>query len=364
MYTPVFFPDPLAGGRSLSVKSLAEALSERGLTVGIASYWRGRESSYGINSVRVYRIFTKPGNRYLEYLALPLVQVIEASRLKRIAEDYDLLHVHGPTRGFTFPPKLSLAFFKGWKRVAAKELPSIVHFRSTLGPEARRYIRGYDAFLRNALNDMEGARLVVTLNRRTANELKRIRPDLEVEVVYNYVDDAFLNVKGADEYPDRFTVLYLGGKLSYKGYSDVLKIKSVLEKFDPSIRFTIIGPGIRKVPYNEMPRVYLSSSVLLLPSYREGMPRAVLEALALQRPVVASNVGGIPEVVRDGVNGFLARPGNVKLFVKRILELKRDPQLLREMGRAGRETILKEFTKDKAVTKLVRIYERVLGRIR
>ena len=360
MYTPVFFPDPSAGGRAYSVRGLAEELSGMGVEVAIASYWRGSEASYRLGRVPVYRVFVKVGSRWLEKAASPLIQAIEASKLSELAAGYDLLHVNGPTYGAPIPPLKPLAFLKGWKRVA-RDKPFILHYRGALWPGAVKHIPRYGQYLRNLLADLEGARLALVIDERTAWEFKKLKPSLEVRVVYEYVDDLFIEARRIDEYPDRFTVLYVGGRIWYKGYRDVLLMKRVIKRMDPSIRFEIVGPGVRLVPHREMPRLYLSSSVLLLPSYREGLPRVALEALAMQRPVIASNVGGLPEVVKDGVTGFLLEPGDVKGFIAKILALKRDPDALKEMGKAGRRLVLEKFTRKKVAERVLEAYKKALG---
>ena len=180
-------------------------------------------------------------------------------------------------------------------------------------------------------------------------------------IVYNFVNDMFLKeYENLDSYPEQFTVLYIGGTLSYKGYSDVLEIKKRLSRIDPKIRFIIMGPGIKKVPYEQMPQVYLSASVLLFPSYREGLPPAVMEAQALKRPVVASNVGGIPEIVVHGETGFLAPPKSVNKFVDYILYLKENPDVLKKMGEKARTRIKQKFSKEKIVSQLIGIYKELI----
>jgi trehalose synthase len=99
------------------------------------------------------------------------------------------------------------------------------------------------------------------------------------------------------------------------------------------------------------------SDVIVQKSLREGFGLTVSEALWKKTPVVATNVGGIPLQVEDGVSGFLVEPDDRKAAVGRIVELLRDPDLRQRMGEAGRQTVLDEFL----VTRLLRNHLELLS---
>jgi glycosyltransferase involved in cell wall biosynthesis len=94
------------------------------------------------------------------------------------------------------------------------------------------------------------------------------------------------------------------------------------------------------VPHDELEQLYGRAAVVVLPSHREGLPLCVIEAMAHGRPIVASAVGGIPELVEDGVTGFLVEPGDVAGLRLALELLLSDPKLRRRMGLAGRERIV------------------------
>ncbi len=99
------------------------------------------------------------------------------------------------------------------------------------------------------------------------------------------------------------------------------------------------------------------ASVFTLPSRAEGLPMAVLEAMAAGLPVVATRVAGIPEVVRDGVNGFLVPPSTVAPLAERLATLAEDPSLRAAMGRRSREIAERELDVSIYVSRMVRLYE-------
>ena len=93
---------------------------------------------------------------------------------------------------------------------------------------------------------------------------------------------------------------------------------------------------------------------------RRGDLKAALEALSCEVPVIATAVGGLPEVVRDGVDGFLLPVGDVEAMAARALELLRDDERRLSFGQAGRRRVAEQFEQDKIVQQYRRIYRRVL----
>ena len=102
--------------------------------------------------------------------------------------------------------------------------------------------------------------------------------------------------------------------------------------------------------------------IFVLPSYREAMPMSILEAMAAAKPVVATNVNGIPEVVVDGITGFLVPPGDPNALAEAILKLLRDPELAHNMGQAGRLRVQEHFDLDKLHERVFELYEKVTAK--
>jgi glycosyltransferase involved in cell wall biosynthesis len=100
---------------------------------------------------------------------------------------------------------------------------------------------------------------------------------------------------------------------------------------------------------------------MVLPSTAEGLPLAVLEAMACAIPVVATNVGGTPEAVMDGQTGFLVTPGDHDALAARVIRLLRDAELSRRFGDAGRERAISFFSLDRVVAQFERLYGELLG---
>lgn len=116
-----------------------------------------------------------------------------------------------------------------------------------------------------------------------------------------------------------------------------------------------------QVDHIEMPEFLQRTTVHVHPSYFDNFPNAVIEAMALGKPVVASKVGGIPFIIDDGRTGFLCKAGDVNAFADNIIELLKNPHLRFEIGRNARQEVCKRFSPDKICQQLYQTYKEVIG---
>ncbi len=112
---------------------------------------------------------------------------------------------------------------------------------------------------------------------------------------------------------------------------------------------------------DDMPDVLRQAAVVCLPSYREGLPKALLEAASCGRPIITYDVPGCREVVIDGENGFLVPLKDRQVLVTALEKLLCDPELRRRMGIVGREMVTKEFSQEKVADETMRVWEEVLA---
>lgn len=106
----------------------------------------------------------------------------------------------------------------------------------------------------------------------------------------------------------------------------------------------------------DMPQVLALSHIVCLPSYREGLPKSLLEAASCGRPIVATDVPGCREVVRDGDNGILVEARNPKALANALATLLSRPELREQMGKQGREYVMNEFSEKKIVSQVLALY--------
>jgi len=111
----------------------------------------------------------------------------------------------------------------------------------------------------------------------------------------------------------------------------------------------------------DVARYYDAIDALLLPSVNEGTPVSVIEALAAERPAVATRVGGTPDVIRDGVDGFLVDSADPDELAERLAELARDPSRRAAMGAAGRARVLERYAVDRLVDDVDALYRELLA---
>lgn len=171
-------------------------------------------------------------------------------------------------------------------------------------------------------------------------------------------------------------ILFLGKLAPQKGIFDLIDAVASLRREVPDVRLVCAGEGgrIAVARYAERlgvadavkftgwvgpsgKRALLQSAALFaLPSYSEGMPMSLLEAMAAGVPVIATPVGGIPEVVADGASGFLAAPGDVATLARLLRKLLLDRELAAKVGAAGRETVRLRFAPERALARLEQVY--------
>ena len=130
-------------------------------------------------------------------------------------------------------------------------------------------------------------------------------------------------------------------------------------------RAKVLGVYDKCVFVGKQPNIvdYLcASDLLLLPSEQESFGLAALEAMAVQVPVIASRVGGVPEVVDDGETGFLSAVGDVDKMADDAVKLLTNPELRREMGKRARESAITRYRTDIVIPQYIEFYNRVLAK--
>jgi L-malate glycosyltransferase len=138
------------------------------------------------------------------------------------------------------------------------------------------------------------------------------------------------------------------------------------ETYVAGLRQLISGAGLEdRVSWlgerEDVPELMRALDALLLPSEEEPFGRALLEAMALEVPVLATNVGGPPELVRDGREGYLLAPREPAAWAEAAMRLIEQPEQAREMGRAGRRRVAEHFDIEHHVQATLALYERVIG---
>ena len=180
---------------------------------------------------------------------------------------------------------------------------------------------------------------------------------------------------------DKPVVLFSGRFIALKGINILVKAirKVICETKD--VHFAFAGPeanekwvrmfkneGISEhcysflgyIPHAQMPEIYSRSMIFVLPSLIESFPFCILEAMSSGVAVIASNVGGIPEIIEDGVDGLLVPPGNPEILAKKLLFLLNNENERKKISKNAREKILEKFTSEIMTNKTEKIYEEIV----
>ncbi len=198
-----------------------------------------------------------------------------------------------------------------------------------------------------------------------------------VEVVNNIV--AKYENKATEHPSKKTTFVYLGAICDAKGVFEMLEALSKLKASGRELRLVVGGNGeverfkaeVKRrgleeivdfrgwISGKEKDELLSSCDVLVLPSHAEGLPISVLEAMANGKAVISTPVGGIPDVVHDGENGFMVTPGDADGIAAAMERYISDPSLSRKHGRAGLE-IVKPYYAPAVRDRLAELYERAL----
>lgn len=212
-------------------------------------------------------------------------------------------------------------------------------------------------------------------------------PRRRIDVVYNGVRvDRFRpdapgrrSLGGGAEGP---VVLYSGRPTLMKGIGVLLDAVPAVLSAVPSAHFAFAGGSeaefraltqgkdlpmdrihlLGRLGYDDLPAVYASADVAVAPTFADNVPFWVLEAMSSGVPVVASRVGGIPELVADGKTGTLVPAGSSPALAEALVSLLRDPERRRSLGRAARESVMERFTWSRTAEETVALYHAILAR--
>jgi glycosyltransferase involved in cell wall biosynthesis len=373
------------GGPALHVAYLTEGLERRGYdtTLVSGSLARGEDSmafvadARGVEVVRIDEL-----GREIS----PLRDLMATIRLARLIrkERPQILHTHTAKAGTVGRVAARLA--------GSRRPPIVVHtfhghvLRGYFGPVRTLFFRWLERWLAS------GTTVLVAVSPQVRDDLVAlgiaprerfvvirlgIELDERVAPERNGRDESrrYLGIPG-----DRFAVGWIGRMTAVKRTDDVLVAFKRLRDSGVDAVLCMVGDGPDRagleqrahelgvardtvfVGYQEdVAPFYAAFDALVLPSVNEGTPVSVIEALAAERPVVVTRVGGVPDIVRDGEDGFLVEAGATDDLADRLAQLARDPALRARMGKQGRERVLPRYAVDRLVDDVDRLYRSLLS---
>ena len=297
-------------------------------------------------------------------------------RLKRLLREAgpDIVHTHG-------------YFASVIGRISAQkaEVPVILaHVHSTYWDYKKRHI-----LMERKLSRF--TRKLICCSKAVENFVRDVEKigNAKTVVIYNGVDEARFYPRkdtpsirselGLDE--KALVVGTISSLAPHKGHEYLVRAASLVKEKFPSAKFLIVGDGpLRtdlenlannlKIHTNilftgarkDIPKILSVMDVFVLPSsLREGLGIAIIEAMAAEKPVVATDIGGIPEAVQRGETGFLVPPGNPRALAKAIIELLQNPEKAKEMGKKGRVRFKEKFTRKHMLSEIDALYQSAIS---
>jgi glycosyltransferase involved in cell wall biosynthesis len=297
---------------------------------------------------------------------------------------YDVIHVHWP---------LPLALF-GWAAQQARPAPLVTTF---YGVELR-WVKGALPFLKGFLAwAARRSDRVVAISNYTAAELRELA-DVPIEVIPYTTSlpdvtpaPAPAPTPASAAQDGTGPVLFVGRLVERKGVAHLIEAMARLGRGDEGPRLEIVGDGPErprlevlarrlgvanrvafrgKIAPDELQASYARAAVCVLPSVldargdTEGLGVVLLEAMNHATPVIASRVGGIPDIVEDGVSGLLVPPGDPDALAAAVRRLGDDPALARRLGEAGRRRLREQFSWPAIVQRWLDLYTDLVTRPR
>lgn len=226
---------------------------------------------------------------------------------------------------------------------------------------------------------------IAFLSQRVKNIAMEFIPNEKLSVIPSSVKygEFQKNVKMLfREQNEDINILFMGGADPLrKGILDVIKTIPIVTSENDNVRFLFTGGETVKIYLEKLLStnmgkyvrflgwiderdklaLYKSADILVLPSYNEGLPYVIIEALAVGLPVIATNVGGIPEVIEEGVNGFLIQPGDFHALAKNIINLSNNEKLRKRISQENKEKAKSNYSLNTVLNQIKEIYDGISG---
>ncbi len=206
-------------------------------------------------------------------------------------------------------------------------------------------------------------------------------PQELVEVIHSGVETDFQHATPELLDPSQSPVIGTAGPLEFdKGHDVFIRAAPLILQRVPNAQFVIAGTGPEEARLRQLVRelkmteqvTFVSGmadlsvaieamDIFVLPSLRQGLGTIMLEAMARSRPVIASQSGGIYQIVQEGVTGLLVPPSDSPALAQRVVDLIHNPERARQLGKAAREQVLIHFRVEDMVEKTAEMYRAVLG---
>ncbi len=325
------------------------------------------------------RVATRQGGRFnLANVRYALADAWQVFRAARTADIVHLQLVADPGLPTLRAAALNLAAASGRARL-------IAHVHSAVGNAGRPEFADYSRVDRIALRTLGRADRVCTVSDVGTETMRQLAGGAPVETVDNAVEVSEFAVAAVGRTPP--TVLFVGVICRRKGTLELARAARLLRERGVTDWQLVVVGGQGPTPQEEYAEIVAEfetaglsdclvgpeygdqvktrlaqADVFVLPSYLEGQPIAIIEAMASGVPVVGTTIGAVPDLIRDGVEGRVVEPGDVTALADALEQLIADPELRARMSAAIRERAEQHHSLPRLAARLAEIYRAVLDR--
>ncbi|MCL5126030.1 MAG: glycosyltransferase family 4 protein [Deltaproteobacteria bacterium] len=325
----------------------------------------------------------EPGSTSLERQTLKIKRAWNLFK-KSWSGGYDFVHLHGSTSGFLGDTLVMIiAFIAGAKVLLHLHGTDWEKFYGNVSRFRRFYIR-VGLFI---------PKRIVVLYDLWARNIRKIDSKIDVRVIRNFVpdcpepDEALVDGlrRRLRIEPEEFVISSIGRVGSRKGSFDIVEAATRLSLTDSNFRILLVGGQEREgemeqlqklvsdkgmdkwvelvgeVDIQDVPLFLRLTDIFILPSYYEGMPMSIIEAMRSAKPIISTRVGAIPDMLVSGVSGMLINPGSPEELANSIHTLKKDPSLRKNLSNQARQTFQTEFETSRVVLSLRTLYQEMIS---
>lgn len=363
-----------SGGIGTSIKNLAKGLLEEGCQVRVLIYGQKEESVFEDDGIVIQQI----KNVKVKGLSWFFTR-------KKIEKIINQLHAE---------KKIDLVEAPDWTGITSfikpNNCPIVIklHGSDTYFCNLdKRPVKWKNKF--HEKRALQKADALLSVSQFTAEETNRVFGlQKQFTVIPNSIDVAsFETNTTVSEVPD--TVLYFGSLIRKKGLLELPFIFNELTQLNPKTKLVLLGKDVPdiisgssstwkmmqtlfsekalanvsylgSVPYQDIQKYISEASVCIFPSFAEALPVSWIEAMAMQKAIVASDIGWATDVIDDGINGFLVNPKNHEEYASKINRLLSDPKLRQGFGVLAREKVIQKFSVSVVAQQSVVFYKSII----
>lgn len=363
---------PSVGGSGVIATELGKALAERGHEVHFIT----SDVPFRLDKVYANLFYHEVEVNQYSVFKYPPYDLTLASKMAEIVkrEKIELLHVHYAV------PHAICAYLA--KQMVGDDLKIITTLHGT-----DITVLGYDPTLSEIIRfGIEQSDTVTAVSNNLVSQTKELlQTKKQIDTVYNFVDERIYHRKQLGELKkaygikeDEKVIVHISNFRPVKRISDVIRSFALIRK-KVKVKLLLIGDGPERTiagrlaselgicedvlflgSQNQVADFLAISDLKLLLSEKESFGLVALEAMACEVPVIATNIGGIPEVVVDGETGYLCELGDVVAVANKAIELLLDDEKRIQMGKRARERVDSHFSFEQIVSQYEDIYERTL----